>query len=69
MNEDTRGQIEHALDKAIRSLNVEESVGWISQEQEISSFEDLALGYVLGYLACSARDVIFNEKVWKKAGS
>jgi hypothetical protein len=67
--EDTRGQIERALDKAIESLDVEDSVSWIWEEQETSEQEDLALGYVLGYLACTAHNIIFQKKVWKKARS
>jgi hypothetical protein len=66
VNEDMRGQIERALDKAVKSLDVEDSVGWIWDEQKISSFEDLALGYVLGYIACTAHNIIFQGKVWKK---
>jgi hypothetical protein len=66
VNEDTRGQIEGALDKAIKNLDVEDSVSWIWEEQRISEEQDLALGYVLGYLACTAHNIVFREKVWKK---
>jgi hypothetical protein len=78
MDNETRGFIEKELDKIINSLSREDStkdiVEWIMSDlvdslladygQEIKSSEDLAVGYVLGYLARVCHQILLDKK-WK----
>lgn len=70
MDEETRGLVESGLDYAIKNLDVERSVSWIDRwvdkEHPISSIQDLALGYVLGYLSRYAQDVVCDQIKWKE---
>ena len=65
MDEKTRGQIENALDYMIDRLNIRDITDWIFEGYQIKSFEDLAIGYVLGSFSRYAHDVIRQEKISK----
>jgi hypothetical protein len=76
MDNETRGLIEKELDQIIGRLNSEDStkniVEWIMNDlmdefsadygQEIKSSEDLAIGYILGYLARVCHQIILDRK-------
>ncbi len=74
MDNATRGQIENSIDEGIRKLSLKSSaqsiVNWVMTDiadfikdatHETSSAEDLAVGYVLGYLSRVAHQIILDS--------
>jgi hypothetical protein len=81
MDKEIREQIEKEIDKGIKNLSKESSarsvtewvlsdiVGYLNKDfrSEIKSAEELAVGYVLGYLGRLAHGIILEKKNQEKA--
>jgi hypothetical protein len=79
MDNETREEIVQTLDENIKSMSLEISVNsivnWIMSDivgllkdykNEVKSAEDLAVGYLLGYLSRNAHGIIADMKMRKK---
>lgn len=67
MDAETRGRIEKWIDHIIEEQDIPETVKLILREDlEVSSKEDLALGYWLGYIMSSSLTGIQLDKILEK---
>lgn len=68
MDAETRGIIEKWIDNIIEEQRIPETVKWIlGEDYEVSSKEDLALGYLLGYIMSSSLRTVEISKLQKES--
>lgn len=59
MDERARGFIEKMIDDMVEKGDLVGVLGWIEEETPISSFRDLALGYMIGGVMAIAPALVF----------